>query len=298
MIGKAVNPLLQRVGLGASALGGLFSEVDEAVARATVDRAWELGIRRFDTAPLYGSGLSERRLGAALRSHPRDEYVLSTKVGRLLRSGRPDPVFAGAPPLAPIFDYSRDGVVRSLEESRERMGIDRIDLALVHDPEAYMDSGLAAVEILRDVVGRVGVGTNYVETALTFIREGNVDSVLIAGRLTLLDQSASQELTALAEREDVELIVGGVYNSGILAGGTTFDYAAASPAIVDRVLHLSGICDRYHVPLAAAAIQFPLRFPPVSAIVVGARSPAEVERNAQMLALDVPGELWKELVAL
>ncbi|MBA3843370.1 MAG: aldo/keto reductase, partial [Actinobacteria bacterium] len=218
---------MQRVGFGASALGGLFAEVDDETARATVDSAWDLGVRYFDTAPLYGSGLSEQRLGAALRDRPREEFVLSTKVGRLLRVGEPDAAFFGAPPLAPVFDYSHDGVLRSLEESLERLGLDRVDLVLVHDPEDEMEAGLDALDALREAVPRVGVGTNSVETAVTFIERGGVDAVLIAGRLTLLDHSAERKLLELAYARGIELIVGGVYNSGILAGGTTFNYGDA-----------------------------------------------------------------------
>lgn len=285
------------MGFGASALGGLFAEVDEETARATVDCAWELGIRSFDTAPLYGSGLSERRLGDALRERPRDQFVLSTKVGRLLRSGVPDSAFVGAPPLAAVFDYSRDGVLRSLEESLERLGLDRVDLALVHDPEGRVEAGLNALSVLRDVVPRVGVGTNFVETAITFIEQGPVDSVLIAGRLTLLDRSAEDRLLEAAERYGVELIVGGVYNSGILAGGATFDYAEADAVVASRVRELERVCARRGVPLAAAAIQFPLRYGETSRVVVGARSPAEVTRNIELLALEIPDELWVDLGA-
>ena len=289
---------MQRLGFGASALGGLFAEVDEETARATVDRAWDLGVRSFDTAPLYGSGLSERRLGAALRDRPREQFVLSTKVGRLLRPGKPDRAFVGAPPLAPVFDYSRDGVLRSLEESFDRLGLDHVDLALVHDPEADIEAGLSALQALREAGPRVGVGTNFVETAITFIERGGVDAVLIAGRLTLLDRSAEERLLGLAQEYGVELIVGGVYNSGILAGGTTFDYADAPAAVAARVRELDRACSHYGVPLAAAAIQFPLQHDATSRIVVGARNAAEVTRNAELLAVDVPAALWDELRSL
>jgi D-threo-aldose 1-dehydrogenase len=283
-----------RFGLGASPLGGLFAEIDEATASATVDRAWELGVRHFDTAPLYGSGLSEQRLGAALRDRPRDEYLLSTKVGRLLRPGEPDPVFKGAPALAPVFDYSADGVLRSIDESLARLGVDRIDLALVHDPEEHLDEGLAALEPLRSAVPLVGVGTNVPETAVRFVVEGGVDYVLLAGRYTLLDRSAEAEFLPLAERHGVRVIAAGVYNSGILAGGTTFEYRPAEPEVLARVRHLEAACARYGVPLVAAAIQFPLRHPAVTRIVVGARSPAEVAANVSLLELSIPDELWDD----
>jgi D-threo-aldose 1-dehydrogenase len=287
---------VSRLGFGASSLGGLFAEVDSETARLTVDRAWDLGVRAFDTAPLYGSGLSEQRLGAALRGRPRDAFVLSTKVGRLLRAGEPDPVFKGAPRLAPVVDFSRDGVLRSLEESKQRLGLDRVDLALIHDPEGRIDEALAAVPALREIVPRVGVGTNFVETALTFIGEGEVDAVLIAGRLTLLDRSAEAELVPIAESKGVELIVAGVYNSGILAGGTTYDYVPASAEIIRRVRRCEQLCASYGVPLAAVAIQYPLRHSGVARIVVGARSPREVEENVELLDVEVPTELWDEVL--
>jgi D-threo-aldose 1-dehydrogenase len=283
-----------RVGLGASPLGNLFAELDDATAGATVDRAWELGVRHFDTAPLYGSGLSEQRLGAALRDRPRDEYLLSTKVGRLLRPGEPDPVFKGVPALEPVFDYTADGVLRSIEESLVRLGVDRIDLALVHDPEAHLEAALAALEPLRTAVTLVGVGTNFPETAIRFVAEGDVDYVLLAGRYTLLDRSAAAEFLPLAQNRGVQVIAAGVYNSGILAGGTTFDYRPAEPELLARVRRLEEACAWYGVPLAAAAIQFPLRHPAVTRIVVGARSPAEVEANLSLLELPIPDELWED----
>ncbi len=284
-----------RLGFGGAPLGGLFAELDDATAHATVDRAWEAGIRFFDTAPLYGSGVSERRFGAALRQRPRAEFTLSTKVGRLLRPGEPDPLFDRAPPLAPVYDFSPDGVRRSLAESLERLGLDRIDIALIHDPEPHLEEALAAVEPLREAVAAVGVGTNSVQTALTFVREAPIDYVMIAGRYTLLDRSATVELVPLAHERGVRVLVAGVYNSGILAGGTTFDYAAAPAEIVERAARLREVCARHDVPLAAAAIQFPLRDPHVSRIVVGARAPAEVDANAELLAVPIPDELWAEL---
>jgi D-threo-aldose 1-dehydrogenase len=189
-------------------------------------------------------------------------------------------------------------VLASLEESRERLGLDRIDLALVHDPEGRIEEALLALDTLRDAVPRVGVGTNFVETALRFIDEGGVDSVLIAGRLTLLDRSAMPELLPLAAARGVELIAGGVYNSGILAGGTTFGYRAAPAEIRARVARLDAVCAELEVPLAAAAIQFPLRFGEVSRILVGARSPREVERNVELLGVEIPEAAWSELLAV
>jgi D-threo-aldose 1-dehydrogenase len=284
-----------RLGLGTAPLAGLFEATDEETARATVDRAWELGIRYFDTAPLYGSGLAERRVGAALRDRPRDEFLLSTKVGRLLRPGIPDAVFKDAPALAPVFDFSGDGVRRSLEESLERLGLDRVDIALLHDPDDHLDEALAAIEPLRTVVDAVGVGTNSVRTALHFLRHGEIDYLLIAGRYTLLDASAGEELLPLCAQRGVHVVVGGVFNSGLLAGGTTFDYAEAPAELLARTRELDALCERHGVSLAAAALQFPLRHPAVGGIVVGARSPGEIEHDHELLEAQIPEELWDEL---
>jgi aryl-alcohol dehydrogenase-like predicted oxidoreductase len=286
----------RQLGLGAAPLGGLFASVDDKTAQATVDRAWELGVRHFDTAPLYGSGLSEQRLGAALQGRPRDELTVSTKVGRLLRPGEPDPIFHGAPPLGPVVDFTPDGVVRSLEESLERLGLDRVDVALAHDPEGRIDEALAALDALRTRCA-VGVGTNHVETALRFVADGDIDWLLLAGRYSLLDRSAGAELLPLCAARGVTVVIGGVFNSGLLAGGTTFDYRPASPELVGRTRELEASCAAHGVPLAAAALQFPLRHPAVTSIVVGARSPLEVETNSTLLALPVPEELWRSISA-
>jgi D-threo-aldose 1-dehydrogenase len=286
---------LTRLGLGTAPLAGLYEATDAETARATVDRAWELGIRYFDTAPLYGSGLAEQRVGAALRDRPRDEFLLSTKVGRLLRPGVPDAVFKDAPPLAPVFDFSGDGLLRSLEESLERLGLDRVDIALLHDPDDHLDEALASLEPLRAVVDAVGVGTNSVGTALHFVRNGSIDYLLIAGRYTPLDGSAGNELLPLCAERGVRVIVGGVFNSGLLAGGTTFDYQEAPDALVARTRELETICERHGVPLAALALQFPLRHPAVAGIVVGARSPAEIEHDHDLLEAQIPDALWDEL---
>jgi D-threo-aldose 1-dehydrogenase len=283
-----------RVGLGTAPLGGLFARVDDDEARATVDRAWELGVRLFDTAPLYGSGLSEARLGTALQGRPRDEYELSTKVGRLLRPGDPDPIFHGACPLATVFDFSGEGMLSSLAESLERLGLDRVDTVFVHDPEGHVEQALRGLEALRGV-GRLGVGTNFVATALEFARHGGIDQVMIAGRYTLLDRSAEAELLPLCAERGIAVTAAGVFNSGILAGGSTFDYRPASRERSARADDLAGLCARYGIPLAAAALQFPLRHPAVRTIVVGARNRAEVEQNLAHLALAIPEEFWLEL---
>jgi D-threo-aldose 1-dehydrogenase len=294
---------LPRIGLGTGPLGGLFEPVDDDQAKATVEAAWNRRVRLFDTAPLYGSGLAEERLGAVLRGYPRDELLLSTKVGRLLRPGEPDPNFPGAPPLAPVFDYSYDGALRSLEESLERLGLDRVDIALVHDPQDHVDEALAgacrALVRLREegTIRAVGIGLNYVEPLLRFAREADVDCLLVAGRYTLLDRQAVPELLPLCAERGIAVIAAGVLNSGLLAGGTTFDYAPAPAELVARARELEAICAPYGVPLAAAAVQFPLRHPAVAAALIGARSPDELEHDLDFAELPIPDELWVALGA-
>lgn len=283
---------LPDLGLGCAPLAGLFDAVDEDTARAVVDRAWELGVRYFDTAPAYASGVSERRVGAALADRPREQFVLSTKVGRLLRPGEPDRSFKGAPPLAPTVDFSASGVRRSLEESLERLQLERIDVALLHDPDEHLDAALPVVDTLRGLAATVGVGTKSVSTALTFVRESDIDCVLIAGRYTLLDRSAEAELLPLCAEHGVHVIAAGVFNSGLLSGGSTFDYETPAAATVAKKEALDAMCESYGVPLAAAALQFPLRHPAVSTILVGARSATELEQDLELLALPVPEEFW------
>lgn len=286
-----------RLGLGTSPLGGLFEAVPADAARATVDRAWEVGVRHFDTAPLYGAGLAEERLGAALAARPRDEYTVATKVGRVLVPGTPSPHFVDAPPLEAVFDYTPGGIRRSLAGSLERLGLDRVDLVLLHDPEEHMDEVLRAVETVRELTDRVGVGTNVAATAATLVARAEVDVVLLAGRYTLLDRSADDELLPLCAERGVPVMAAGVFNSGVLAGGATFDYEPAPAEILARRRSLESMCMRYDVPLAAAALQFPLRHPAVVSVVVGARSAAEIEEDARLLDVPVPDALWSEIDA-
>lgn len=287
---------LPALGLGCAPLGGLFDAVDDATARGVVDRAWDRGVRYFDTAPSYGAGLSERRVGAALRGRPRDEFVISTKIGRLLVPGTPDPSFSGTPALAPKVDFSADGIRQSLEESLERLQLERIDVALIHDPEDHMEAALGAVARLGAWVDMIGVGTKSVDTALTFVNESPIDCVLIAGRYTLLDDSAALELLPACEDRGVHVIAGGVLNSGLLSGGTTFDYAPAPAELIAKRDALEATCARYGVPLAAAALQFPLRHRAISSVLLGARSAAELETDLDLLRLPIPVELWQESV--
>ena len=244
------------------------------------------GTRLSDTAPFYGSGLAEQRLGEALAGRSRSDYILSTKVGRVLT------------PDGPVFDFSAEGITRSFAGSRERLGVDRIDIALLHDPEEHVDEATRALETVRVLAPQVGVGTNVVSTALTFVKRGEVDVVLLAGRYTLLNRSAAEELLPLCAETRVPVLAAGVFNSGVLAGGSTFDYQTAPPAILAHRDLLGTICARHGVPLAAAAIQFPLRHPAVAALLFGARSPEEVAEDMRLLAWPVPHELWDELDAL
>jgi D-threo-aldose 1-dehydrogenase len=287
-----------RVGLGTAPLGGLFADVSPEAATQTVDAAWSLGVRFFDTAPLYGSGLAEERLGGALAHRPREEYTVATKVGRVLQPGAASPEFPNAPPLEAVFDFSPEGVRRSLAGSLDRLRLEAVDIVLLHDPEEHMEEARRAVETVRELAPRVGVGTNVVETAVSFVERGDADLVLLAGRYTLLDRSAADELLPLCADRGVALLAAGVFNSGVLAGGTTFDYRAATPAVFERRRELEEACARHHVPLAAAAIQFPLRHPAVTSILIGARTPEEVTEDVRLLDHAVPEELWSELAAI
>jgi D-threo-aldose 1-dehydrogenase len=282
------------LGLGTAPLAGLYEPVDDQTAERVVERAWELGLRYFDTAPYYGSGLAERRLGKVLTHKPRDAFVVSTKVGRLLRADASG--WNGA-----YFDFSFDAALRSLEESLERLGLDRVDVALVHDPDDHYDEALAgafrALARLRaeGVVRAIGVGMNQVELLCRFAREADPDCFLVAGRYTVLDRSAADELMPLCEERGIAVIAGGVFNSGILAGGDTFDYESADQDVIARVKQLRAACSRRDVPLAAAAVQFPSRHPAVASVLVGCRAPEEVEEDVRLSQLALPAALWEEL---
>ncbi|WP_426368925.1 aldo/keto reductase [Streptomyces sp. E-08] len=310
------NPLgrgtlrVSELAFGAAGIGNLFIPVTDAQAEQAVSAAWESGVRYFDTAPHYGLGLSERRLGAALRGLPRDEYVLSTKVGRLLRPRKEatgDDLANGfAVPAAHerVWDFTADGVRGSLEASLERLGLDRIDLVYVHDPDDHAEQALTQaypeLERMRaeGTVGAIGVGMNQAGLLARFVRETDIDAVLLAGRYSLLDQRGLDELLPLAAERGVGVVVGGVFNSGLLADprpGATFDYATASDALVSRALEIKAGCERHDVPLRAAALRFPFGHPAVVSVLVGVRSAAEAEDAAAMLRTPVPAALWDDL---
>ncbi|MGW3245687.1 aldo/keto reductase [Streptomyces sp. NPDC001070] len=299
------------VGFGAAAIGNLFTPVDDDAALAAVDAAWDAGIRYFDTAPHYGLGLSERRLGAALRDRPRAGYVVSTKVGRLLEPGGPggDDLangFAVPAALRRVWDFSADGVRRSLDASLERLGLDRVDVVYLHDPDEHADEAFGqaypALEKLRaeGVVGAIGAGMNQTAMLARFLRDTDVDVVLMAGRYTLLEQGGLAEVLPLAAAGGAGVVVGGAFNSGLLIDpgeGATYDYAPAPDSVLARARRLQAVAGRHGVPLRAAALRFPAAHPAVASTLVGLRSADEVRDTAAMLRLPVPAPLWSDLRA-
>ena len=303
---------LTEIGFGAAQLGNLNRAISDDDARAAVDAAWEAGIRYFDTAPHYGLGLSEKRLGAALRSRNRDAYVLSTKVGRLLE---PHPAGAGSldddgfiveARTKRVWDFTRDGILRSVEDSLDRLGLDRIDIAYLHDPDdhwqAASTTGISALIELRDqgVIRAVGAGMNQAAMLTEFVRRCDVDVMMVAGRYTLLDQSAADELLPLAEERNVALVAAAVYNSGLLstdrpAQGGRFDYREADEQTLARAQQIAELCDLHGVTLPAAAIAFPLLRPQIASVVVGMRSAAQVASTLERYRALVPPALWEQL---
>jgi D-threo-aldose 1-dehydrogenase len=296
-----------RLGLGTAPLAGLFEEVPEPQALAVIERSWDAGMRFYDTAPLYGHGLAERRVGNVLREKPRDEFTLASKVGRLLRADappEPGQAFRGTPPVNPVFDFSYDGVMRSVEESLERLGLDRIDILHIHDPDHHyseaVEGAYKALDKLRSdgVISAVGAGMNQAEMLTRFAREANFDCFLLAGRYTLLDQVALKELLPLCLEKGVAIIAGGVYNSGILADpkpGAHYNYEAAPPELLERAQRIHAVCARHGVPIKAAAIQFPLGHPAVTCVVVGCRSVAQLDESIAMFEIEIPPAMWAEL---
>jgi D-threo-aldose 1-dehydrogenase len=302
--GLALPPL----GLGTSAIAGLYEAVGDDVASQTMSRALGCGVRYFDSAPLYGHGLAELRLGRELRGVERDLVVVSTKVGRLLRDvpAERESDFYGIPNVNPVYDYSADGVRRSLEESLERLGLDRVDILLVHDPDEHWDEAMAgaipALVELRDqgVVRAIGAGMNQSAMLADFVREADIDCCLLAGRYTLLDQGGLEDLLPLCAARSVAVVAGGVFNSGLLADprpGAHFDYRPADARLLERARALREVCRRHDVPLKAAAIQFPLLHPAICTVAVGARTAAEIAENVALLERELPLDMWRDLRA-
>jgi D-threo-aldose 1-dehydrogenase len=308
---------LTTLGFGTAPVAGMYVPVAEDDAVAVVARAWDLGCRYFDTAPLYGYGFAERVLGRVLGDKPRDEFVLSTKVGRLIR--RVPDVPAGADvdqgqgsnwpafgDTRAIFDYSGDGVRRSIEESLGRLGLSRIDIAYIHDPDAHWEPAIRgaypALHRLREdgVVGAIGAGMNQSEMLARFAREGDFDVFMLAGRYTLLDQDAFADLLPLCVDRGISVVIAGTMNSGVLADprpGSKFNYSPAPAAVVERAIQLREACTRHGVALRTAAAQFPLAHPAVAALAAGVRSIDHLDEYPALLREPIPTDLWTDLKA-
>ncbi|GAA1941450.1 aldo/keto reductase [Kitasatospora viridis] len=302
---------LTELGFGAAVIGNLYRATTDEEAAAAVAAARDHGIRYFDTAPHYGLGLSERRLGAALRERPRSEYVVSSKVGRLLvpnerPTGTDSEGFAVPDDLRRQWDFSRDGVLRSVEETLARTGLDRIDIVYVHDPDDHWrqaaDEAMPALAELRDqgVVGAIGAGMNQSAMLARFLRETPADVVMLAGRYTLLDQSALDDALPAAEEFGKAVVAVGVFNSGLLsrpwpAEGMKHDYQDAPVELVERAREIARVCERHGTSLPAAAIAFPLTHPAVVNVTLGMRTPEQVRGNAELHDRPVPEALWQEL---
>ncbi len=335
-IGKTER-YLPILGLGANPLGGLYEPIPYEDVKSTIDAALNAGVRFFDLAPVYGYGNAEKNVGKALGGHPRDELFVSTKVGRLLLdpddpaspADREDvmvlwegeQLYKGTDAVRPYFDFSRDGVMRSLEDSLKRTGLDRFDAIHIHDPDLFpdeaIDGAFRALSDLKDegIIGAIGCGMNQWEMLADFANRAPFDCFLLAGRYSLLDQSALPELLPVCERNNISLIIGGVYNSGILShpdpgsiGGVssksdaigswtenvTFNYVPAPPEIIERAGAMKRICDAHGTSLKAVAIQFPLHHPAVASVLMGPRTPEHVTDNIAAFSAPVPDALWAD----
>ncbi|RNM12984.1 aldo/keto reductase [Nocardioides pocheonensis] len=302
---------LTELGFGGAPIGNLYDAVDDDTAAGAVRAAWDAGIRYFDTAPHYGLGLSERRLGEALREQRRDDVVVSTKVGRWLEpteeEGGQDPEGFVVPAThRRVWDFSRDGVLRSIEASLERLGLDRIDLVLVHDPDDHVREALEeaapTLSQLRSegVIRGYGVGMNHAPALARFVRETDLDVAMVAGRYTLLDQTAADDLFPLARERGVGIVNAGIFNSGLLArprpaADAPYSYRPAAPEVLDRALRIARVCEELGVDLPTAAVAFARRHPAVTSVVVGLRTPAEVHELVGRAESPVPEELWTAL---
>jgi D-threo-aldose 1-dehydrogenase len=310
------------LGLGGTALANMYSAISAEQARETVQAAFDAGLRYFDTAPLYGRGLSETRLGSALAALPRAQIVISTKVGYALEPARPARdagIFVEPLPNTVRFDYSRDAVLRSVEGSLQRLGTDRLDIVYIHDPDEslsiqpghdpYERSHFGEVMVgaypalhemrAQGVIRAVGIGMNQWQMLYDFARAGEFDCFLLAGRYTLLEQGALEPLLSHCAANGISIVIGGPYNSGILASGASegayYNYAPAPPDILERTRRIEAVCARHGVPLAAAALQFPLCHPAVASVIPGMRSPAEIRASLAYLAQSIPPAFWDEL---
>jgi D-threo-aldose 1-dehydrogenase len=308
------------VALGGAPLGNLYAPVDDGIAQQTIDHAWALGVRCFDTAPHYGQGLSEHRFGQALRQRPRDSYLLSTKVGRLLRPDPQAPVrqfgYVRALPFSTRFDYGFEATLRSIEDSLQRLGLARVDIAYIHDidrrthgqaqPQRFreaMDGAYRALEQLRSqrLLRAIGLGVNETEVCEAALQHGDFDCFMLAGRYTLLDQSAQERLIPACVARGVRLVLAGAYNSGILASGAVpgahYDYQPADAGVLARVAQIERVCETFGVPLRAAALQFGMGCASVAGVVVGARTAAEIDDSVAMARHPIPPAFWDALRA-
>jgi D-threo-aldose 1-dehydrogenase len=304
------------LGFGGAPLGNMFAAIDEATAEAALQAAWDSGIRYFDTAPHYGAGLSEHRFGHVLRQRPREEFVLSTKVGRLQIADRTAPrsvqVFVDALPFRPVYDYSADGTRRSIEDSPQRLGLSHIDIAYIHDVaedthgpaweglfDQAMDGAAQALTRLREegVLRAWGLGVNLTEPCLRALDRADPDVFLLAGRYSLIDHAALDALFPACAARGVHVVVGGPFNSGLLAGGRTFNYAEAEPAQVMARDRVAAVCGRHGVDIRAAALQFCAAHPVVASVIPGAKGAARVRENAALMRAPIPADLWQALKA-
>jgi D-threo-aldose 1-dehydrogenase len=310
-------PPLGELGFGGANLGNLFTAMSDEQATAVLEAAWDAGIRYFDTAPHYGLGLAERRLGAFLATKPRDEFVVSTKVGRRLV---PSPEtsdeldeeggFVVPADVRRVWDPSAGGVRRSLDESLERLGLDRVDVLFLHDPDEYDDmeasvaSAVPALVALREegLVRAVGIGSKSVPAHLAGVRTGDLDLLMVAGRYTLLEQPAAPELIPECRERGIGIVVAGAFNSGLLATstpgpGARYEYGDAPAEVVEKAQRLAMVCGKFGVELPAAALQFPLREPVIRSVVLGATEPSHIEQNVARIAEPILEALWEQLAA-
>ena len=309
-------------GFGGASMGNMYTEARDDEALKAIRSAYEAKVRYFDTAPMYGFGKSERLYGKALKDQPRDSFVLSSKVGRLIMAGKPTPqtedkgfeidedtCFVEIDNAYSMFDYSRDGVLRSLEESRKRLGIDKIDIVYIHDPDVNdsfkqaLDEAFPALADLKSqgVIGAIGAGMNQAEMLSDFAKNADFDCFLLAGRYTLLDQISLKELLPLCQQKNISIIIGGAYNSGILATGAVegahYNYAPAPPEIMEKTRKIETVCARFNIPMKAAALQFPFGHPAVVSNIPGVKTKERFEENLSLFTHPIPAAFWAALKA-
>ena len=299
-------------GFGGASMGNMYTVAHDDAAQKAIRSAYEAKVRYFDTAPMYGFGKSERLYGSVLKDQPRDSFVLSTKAGRLILACKPTPetedtCFVEIDDAYAVFDYSSDGVLRSLEESRKRLGIDKIDIVYIHDPDVddsfqqALDEAFPTLAELRSqgVIGAIGAGMNQAEMLRDFAKNADFDCFLLAGRYTLLDQIALKELLPLCQQKNISIIIGGAYNSGILATGAVegahYNYAPAPPEIMEKTRKIESVCNRFNVSMKAAALQFPFGHPTVVSNIPGVKTKERFEENLSLFTDPIPADFWTAL---